>query len=353
MRFGVTFLGRVPRRHSTARLIALVVMKGLFVKTRLILTMLGAASFAACGSSNNSNDSASDSKSAANSNSAMYSSASASSVGVLMTDAPANLAALASVNVSLAKVQIHVVPKGSSGGAFDPNRVDSSDDLTGVDGANQSPNTAFITDPNDTSIDDDAYWQTITMNNSNFNLLALQGNVTAVVGGLDLTTGVLTQIRLFIDPNGTNDVVLSDASICPLDVSSVVAKGFKVDDQFPHTPLHNGNSTNFTVDFDLKNSLSQDGNCAFSLHPIFHLRSHDVQHRPDGGWAGQHPQDFDSQGNVRGSGQGSAFAGNGNATIQASGSASVSSSGSANRSASGSGGVHALSVPEPRTKQPR
>lgn len=285
---------------------------------RLIVTLSCAAACAACGSSNNTSDAAAGSSSEAGVNAAMYDSASASSVGVLMTDAPANLGLLASVNVTLDKVQVHVVPKGSVGGAFDPNQGAGSAAASADDGAGQDANAAFHTDPNDTSIDDDAYWQTITLANSNFNLLALQGNITAVVGGLDVPTGVLTQIRLFIDPNGVNNVVLASASVCPLDVSRIGQKGLKIDDNFPHTPLHDGNTTTFTVDFDLANSLSQDGDCAFSLHPVFHLRGHDVAHRPDGGWSGQHPEDPNGKGSVSGSGEASASASGGSASASAS-----------------------------------
>lgn len=236
-----------------------------------------------------------------------------------MTDAPPSLALLASVNVTLDKVQVHVVPKGSEGGGFDPN-LPANGNVTSTGNPNgQDQNSAFVTNPNDASIDDDAYWQTITLNANTFDLLALQGNVSAVVGGLDLPSGVLTQIRLFIDPNGTNDVILKDNSVCTLDVSSVVQKGFKINEDFPHTPLHDGNTTNFTVDFDLLNSLSQDGDCAFSLRPVFHLRDHDVGHRPDGGWAGQHPED--PNGEVHATGSGSASAGNGNVAVSGSASA--------------------------------
>lgn len=276
--------------------------------TKRFLPMCLIWGLAACGSSSNTTATSATTTddSAANPSSPMYSSASASSVGVQMTDAPASLSLLASVNVTLDKVEVHVVPKDSQGGAFDPNLPANGNSTSAVPTEAQDDNSAYVTNPNDASIDDDAYWQSITLAATSFNLLALQGNVTAVVGGLDLPTGVLTQIRLFIDPNATHDVVLKDNSVCTLDVSSVVGKGFKIDDDFPHVPLHDGNTTNFIVDFDLQNSLSQDGNCAFSLHPVFHLRDHDVAHRPDGGWAGQHGQ-------------------NGNVTATASGSASVSS----------------------------
>jgi post-segregation antitoxin (ccd killing protein) len=258
----------------------------------------------ACGSDSTSSETAGGT-SAADASSVLYPAGAATSVNVLLTDAPATLSSLSAVNVSISRAQLHVVAQGNTtldANAWGPNgnpiadpNGHGDDDGAGDDkpfnpfGAfNPNNPNMGLTDPNDASIDADAFWNDITLAGTTFNLLALQGNVTQVLGGLDLPSGVLTQIRLFIDPNGTNNVVLADSTVCTLDVNSVIGRGVRINEAFPHTLLADGNTNHFTVDFDVQNSLSQDGPCAFSLRPVFHLRHHAVDTRDDGGWAKQH-----------------------------------------------------------------
>ncbi len=153
-----------------------------------------------------------------------------------LTDAPPDLATLERVTVTLSAVEVHVV---------------------GKDG--------------DASKIEEKSWRRITSTPGTFDLLSLQNDVTAPLGEIEVD-GKITQIRLFIDPNGKNEVVLKTGETCKLDVASVDSTGIKINHPFKAIDAVDGQTTKVVVDFDVKESVDQTGGCAFTLKPVIKIK---------------------------------------------------------------------------------
>jgi hypothetical protein len=171
-------------------------------------------------------------------------------VTVELTDAPPDMAALAHVEVTLSRVEVHVA---------------DGDDADGDDDEGSK---------SDSGADDDAGsgWRTVASPAGTFDLVLLQNDVRATLGELELPSGKITQIRLFIDPNGKNQVALQDGQVCALDLSSVPPTGIKINHPFKALDVEDSSELRIVVDFDLKESLDQTGACAFSLKPVIKLK---------------------------------------------------------------------------------
>jgi hypothetical protein len=162
------------------------------------------------------------------------------------TDAPPDLDQIAEVNVSLDRVEAHV-----AGGDYDD-----------------------LGDGGSFSDDDDGRggWRTITPEAGTFDLLALQNDVRVRLGEIDLPDGKITQIRLFIDPDADNTVVLTDGTSCALDLTKVPPTGVKINHPFKALQAEDGELVNVVIDFDVKESLDQTGECAFALKPVIKIK---------------------------------------------------------------------------------
>lgn len=171
-----------------------------------------------------------------------------STVALELTDAPPDRQNIDHVYISLAAVEVHVVDKASK-----------------EDG-----------DPKDKSIDKSNKWQTITSRAGKFDLLALQNDVTASLGELDLPEGKITQIRLHIDEQGENTVVLKDGQQCEIDISKVDKTGIKINHPFKAIDLPPGERVRVVVDFDLEESIDQQGACSFALNPVIKIKKSEV-----------------------------------------------------------------------------
>jgi hypothetical protein len=178
-------------------------------------------------------------------------------VTVELTDAPPDMATLEHVQVTLSRVEVHV----AGGDAADDDEADDDDEKSS---------------DKDTSEDADdgegSGWRTVAAPAGTFDLVALQNDVRAKLGELELPSGKITQIRLFIDPNGTNQVVLAGGETCALDLSAVPPTGVKINHPFKALDVEDSSELHLVVDFDLKSSLDQTGSCAFALKPVIKLK---------------------------------------------------------------------------------
>jgi len=171
-------------------------------------------------------------------------------VAIELTDAPPDTATLSHVYVSLSSVDVHL-----AGGADEGTKEDTrAGEDKGKDGG----------------------WHTVNPRAGRFDLLALQNDVTASLGELDLPEGKITQIRLFIDEAGENRVMTRDGQSCALDLSNVDKTGIKINHPFKAIDVPAGERVRVVVDFDLKESVDEAGACSFSLNPVIKLKSADL-----------------------------------------------------------------------------
>jgi hypothetical protein len=175
-------------------------------------------------------------------------------VRVELTDAPPDAAALAHVEVTLSRVEVHV--------------ADGDDD--GDDDGDEGESSKNGADADDD--DEGSGWKTVASPAGTFDLVALQNDVRVTLGELELPSGKITQIRLFIDPNGKNQVELQSGQTCALDLSSVPTTGIKINHPFKALDVEDSSELHLVVDFDLKESLDQTGACAFTLKPVIKLK---------------------------------------------------------------------------------
>jgi hypothetical protein len=174
-------------------------------------------------------------------------------VTLQLTDAPPDMASLAHVELTLGRVEVHVA--GSDDG-------DDSDEPSQLPADNEK----------DKEEDGGAGWQTVAAPAGTFDLIALQNDVRATLGTLELPDGKITQIRLFMDPNGKNQVELTSGETCAIDLSAVPPTGIKINHPFKALDVEESSELNLVVDFDLKESLDQTGACSFSLKPVIKLK---------------------------------------------------------------------------------
>src|SRR6187402_510034 len=145
-----------------------------------------------------------------------------------LTDAPPDTDAMAHVFVTLGRVEVHVAGDDDA---------DDEDDETN-DAADED--------------DDDAGWKTVAAPAGTFDLLALRDDVRATLGELELPDGKITQIRLFIDPAGPNEIELVSGETCALDLEKVPPTGVKINHPFKALDVEESSTLNIVVDFDVK-----------------------------------------------------------------------------------------------------
>jgi len=177
---------------------------------------------------------------------------SSTKVTLELTDAPPAESDIEHVYVSLNHVDVHV-----AGDAAKDEASDDGEDA-GSAGADDGAN--------------EPGWRTVTPKAGTFDLVALRNDVRAALGELDLPDGKITQIRLFMDGAGRNEVLLASGEACPLDLSSVPPTGIKINHPFKALDVTDSSKLNLVVDFDLDESLSQTAACSFTLRPVIKLK---------------------------------------------------------------------------------
>jgi hypothetical protein len=164
-----------------------------------------------------------------------------------LTDAPPDMTKIEHVFITLERVEVHV--------AGDDDDDDDDAKKGVVDGDDHS-----------------AGWRTVPAPDSTFDLVALRNDVRASLGELELPSGKITQIRLFIARGGKNEVVLVDGDTCALDLEQVPTTGIKINHPFKAIDVEDSSKVNLVVDFDLAESVDQVGACEFRLKPVIKLK---------------------------------------------------------------------------------
>jgi hypothetical protein len=165
-------------------------------------------------------------------------------VALELTDAPPNITTIKSVDVTLGKVEVHA--SHSCGGKGD------------YDGARDRG-------------EDRGEWIAVTESAGTFDLLSLRNDVTAPLGEVEVW-GEIDRIRTHIDTTGTNQVVLQNGQTCALDTSGIGAGGFDIGHAFEPIEAPRGGRATVVVDFDVEQSLDQNGPCSFVLAPVFTIK---------------------------------------------------------------------------------
>jgi hypothetical protein len=174
-----------------------------------------------------------------------------------LTDAPPDIASLEHVFVTIARVEVHVAG------------TDDDDDDDDDDGEKENEPGA----EQDAEDDEGAGWRTVAAPAGTFDLMALRNDVRATLGELELPDGKITQIRLFIDEAGTNEIELVSGETCALDLAGVPPTGVKINHPFKALDVEGSSSIRIVVDFDLRESVDQTGACSFALKPVIKLKS--------------------------------------------------------------------------------
>jgi hypothetical protein len=173
-----------------------------------------------------------------------------------ITDAPPDTANMASAIVTLSAAEAHFAGGGE-------------DDKIHTDGFGPKK---------DVDVGDDDHggksgWVRVSGPPLSYDLLRLQNGVSELVGDLALPPGKITQIRLFIDPAGTNAVTLKDGTTCPLLLDGVDPTGIKLIQPFKVMNIKEGRTLEVVLDFDLKESVDVTAPCVFHLKPVIKIKS--------------------------------------------------------------------------------
>jgi hypothetical protein len=169
-----------------------------------------------------------------------------------LTDAPPDMTKIEHVFITLERVEVHVAGNDDD----DDNDNDNDNDAK----------------KNSVGDDDRAGWRTVPAPDSTFDLVALQNDVRASLGELELPSGKITQIRLFMALDGRNEVVLVSGDTCALDLEQVPTTGIKINHPFKAIDVEDSSKINLVVDFDLAESVDQIGACEFRLKPVIKLK---------------------------------------------------------------------------------
>jgi hypothetical protein len=168
---------------------------------------------------------------------------------------PQNLMGVAHVYVTLQEVDLHVVP---------------STDTSGT--------------PGEIADDDDRHWISVALpSSSTFDLMALQGGVTAALGKVvALPMSKITQIRLLLDKQAAHSVMLTNGATCSLDLSEVPATGIRIAHPFAAVDVDDKTPVRVVVDLDVVQSLRMTSTCAYRLDPVIEIVRVDRGDFPDG-----------------------------------------------------------------------
>ena len=106
-----------------------------------------------------------------------------------------------------------------------------------------------------------AEWEMVVNESQTFDLITLQNNITELLGSVNLTEGLYTQIRLYIkEAVITIDGVEYDCKI--------PSNTIKLITQFQITP---DNTTTLTLDFDIWESVHETSKGNYTFQPIIKI----------------------------------------------------------------------------------
>lgn len=171
------------------------------------------------------------------------------------------------------------VADGTTPGSSSDSSSDESDSSSGSTGTASTPRAPRIdvklTDaPGDfeevwvdiarVEVGSDAGWLTVTEEMQSFDLLTLQNDVTAALGGTALAPGAYSQVRMIVDRASV--VVAGEES--PLTIASGAETGIKI----PLDATFEENMTySITLDFDAHKSVKSTGQ-GWLMTPVIHVK---------------------------------------------------------------------------------
>src|SRR5262249_17755882 len=105
-----------------------------------------------------------------------------------------------------------------------------------------------------------------------FDLLQV-GDRTKTLGELDLVSGTITELRLALDEQGDNRVLLTNGQSCVLDLSRFPSAGVSINDPTLPVDFDDRHHVRLVVDFGLAETLTQGDPCRFALVPGVEIKS--------------------------------------------------------------------------------
>jgi hypothetical protein len=165
-------------------------------------------------------------------------------------------------------------PDSSPSDPGDDRTDDAGDD--GVDqGSDQPQFQVLLTDaPGDfdevwvdidsVEVQSDAGWLTITDQPQSFDLLTLQNDVTAALGGVDLTPGHYGQLRLMV----SNSFVVVEGEAEDMKIASGAQTGIKIN---LDADIADAMQYTVVVDFDANKSVKATGQ-GWLMTPVIHVK---------------------------------------------------------------------------------
>lgn len=171
-----------------------------------------------------------------------------------LMDAPPE--GVTAVKITVAAMQVHVVPSRDGTSAAGDASIDDDD---------------RDDDRDDDDDDDDSEWRSLSVGRQ-IDLVQRQGETAAeVLGELGLPEGKITQLRLVLDTSDPeNNVATFRGEDCALDVAKVAKKGIKIPHAFKAFRARADGRTSVWVDFELDKSMKRSGDC-FELEPKLKL----------------------------------------------------------------------------------
>jgi hypothetical protein len=95
------------------------------------------------------------------------------------------------------------------------------------------------------------------------------------LGELDVGSGKITQLRVVLDEQGDNRVVLKDGHSCVLDLSRIPSLGVNVSHPQLPAEFDDRHRVRLTVDFRLDEALTRGDPCSFALAPSMEIKAID------------------------------------------------------------------------------
>jgi hypothetical protein len=112
-------------------------------------------------------------------------------------------------------------------------------------------------------------WTTLATTPGIYNLLDYTNGLDTLLATATLPAGEISQVRLNL---GTNNTIMVDSVIYPLDVPSGYESGLKIN---IHQTLAAGTGYALVLDFDAAHSIVETGNGDYKLKPVIHATMYD------------------------------------------------------------------------------
>lgn len=111
---------------------------------------------------------------------------------------------------------------------------------------------------------DNGGWITLNGYPGIYNLLDLTNGLDTLIANDSIPAGTISQVRLHL---GTNNTIMVDSVIYPLEIPSGYTSGLKIN---VHQVVTGGTAYTLLLDFDAGHSIVETGNNEYKLKPVIH-----------------------------------------------------------------------------------